>query len=218
MILRKPWCLYISSVVPNYSKRFPTNSVKFNIWVQGRIQTMPQLPLCLYPVALDNVPDTMKSNDLMKVPTPMENPRRQYGKQKWKFSHCGSTPNSTQIDLVRMQWQWTQAICTSTQKRKLRLRCFSKALFFCVIRTPLEMARMEIINEQWRENHTAFLLTIKHNIEISNVAGVIFVQQVLSQFLDLSYPLVSQTNHNLWNVNHCFSELLQISMFALCLK
>lgn len=66
------------------------------------------------------------------------------------------------------------------------------------------MARMQIINEQWRENHTAFLLTIEHNVEISNVAGVIFPQKVLSQFLDLSYPVVSQTNHNLWNVNQFF--------------
>lgn len=54
-----------------------------------------------------------------------------------------------------------------------------------MLKTLLGMARMQIINALWRENH---------NVEIANVAGVISAQQVVSRILDLPYSVASQMN------------------------
>lgn len=48
------------------------------------------------------------------------------------------------------------------------------------------MARMELINALWRENHS---------VEIANVAGVISAQQIVSRLSDLTYSAASQMNH-----------------------
>lgn len=207
-------CLKISSLLTIIS--FPINCWIPHVGKRKNWEGMPQITLCGRKSYCHEIQWL-----LMKVLTPIQNPKRQHRKQ-----------NETSFLIVFPPLILHTVIlckCNSNEFRKsaqvyikMKLRCFSKALFgffSCKFRTSSEIARMELINALWTENPTAFLLSIKYSIGASNVAGVTFSQQAVSWFLDLSYSVASK-----WSIiavkwkSLYFLELLQISMFALCLK
>lgn len=97
---------------------------------------------------------------------------------------------------------------------KMKLRCFSKTLFVltCVLTSPSEKARMELINALWTENPTALLLSIK--CSTTQTFQTLLVSPSSCKLVLRSFLLQCfQTNHN-----SCKMEIILGFFFLSCCK